>query len=137
MTRAKYPLCITAWILEVYGPDALLAFDIACSFEVTVKNSPLLRDKVKASRLQFVVNAFHGWAHNRLCQLQYHPLYRKGLGLEDLETLERVFSSSNTVARTVRHATQFHWLQAMDLHYRQWDEEKYQELSAYIFEASL
>lgn len=81
--------------------------------------------------MDFVVNAFHGWAHNRLCQLQYHPLYRQGLGLEDLETLERIFSSSNAVARTVRHATQFHWMQAMDLHYRQWDEEKYQELSMF------
>lgn len=61
----------------------------------------------------------------------YHPLYRKGLGLEDLETLERFFSSSNTIARTIRHATAFHWHQAMDLHFRQWDDQKYQELSDY------
>lgn len=109
----------------------LLAFNITCSFEVTIGNSALLGARVKEARMDFVVNAFHGWAHNRLCQLQYHPLYRKGLGLEDLETLEHIFSSSNAVARTVRHATQFHWMQAMDLHYRQWDEEKYQELSTY------
>jgi hypothetical protein len=99
-----------------------------------VAASNLLGRKAEQQRLQIVVNAFHGWAHNRLCQLKYHPLYRKGLGLEDLETLERIFSSSNTIARTIRHATRFHWLQAMDLHYRQWDDEKYQALSMWSIE---
>lgn len=93
----------------------------------------MLGGEAKTKRLQVIVNAFHGWAHNRLCQLKYHPLYRTGMGLEDLETLERFFSSSNTIARTNRHATVFHWHQATDLHFRQWDEQKYQELSTYQF----
>lgn len=91
--------------------------------------SHLLGQKAESQRLQVFVNAFHGWAHNRLCQLKYHPLYRVGVGLEDLETLEHVFSSSNSIAGPIRHATSFHWLQAVDLHFHQWDDEKYQELS--------
>lgn len=95
--------------------------------------SALLGQKSASKRLQIFVNAFHGWAHNRLCQLKYHPLYRTGVGLEDLETLECVFSASNAIARTIRHATAFHWHQAVDLHFCQWDEEKYQELSKSSF----
>jgi hypothetical protein len=94
-----------------------------------VDRSNLLGEKARAHRVTFAVNAFHGYAHNRLCQLFKHPLYLPGFGLEDLETLERVFSASNEVAPLIRYATYFHWLQALDLHFRQWDEDKYQELS--------
>jgi hypothetical protein len=79
--------------------------------------------------LLLAVNAFHGHAHSRLCQLRCHPLYLKGLGLEDLETCERVFSSSNSVARLIRYSSHFHWLQFLDLHFQQWDDDKYLELS--------
>lgn len=88
----------------------------------------MLGQKAASSGLQIFVNAFHGWEHNHLCQLKYHPLYRTGTGLEDLETLERIFSASNSVARIIRSATSYHWLQAIDLHFRQWDDEKYQQL---------
>lgn len=91
----------------------------------------MLGQKAASSGLQIFVNAFHGWAHNRLCQLKYHPLYRTGTGLEDMETLERIFSASNSVTRIIWSATSYHWLQAIDLHFRQWDDEKYQQLSEY------
>jgi hypothetical protein len=106
----KYPLAMVNFVMDVFGDDQDVGFDIGCSFEVTVHGSNLLRDKAKQQRMQIIVNTFHGWAHNHLCQLKYHPLYRKGLGLEDLETLERIFSSLNTIARITRHATWFHWL---------------------------
>ncbi|KAG1830507.1 hypothetical protein DFJ58DRAFT_658103, partial [Suillus subalutaceus] len=50
--------------------------------------------KVKRLNHHFVVNSFHGHAHNRCCQLQYHTLYQEGLGIKDkdLETCEHVFS---------------------------------------------
>jgi len=38
-----------------------------------------------------LVGAFHGHAHNRLCQLSHLATYVKGLGLEDLEGCERAF----------------------------------------------
>lgn len=125
-------MATTNFLMDIFGDDLGLGADIGCAFSETIKQSPLLKDKAAQSRLQVVVNAFHGWAHNRLCQLQFHPLYRKGTGLEDLETLERIFAASNTIARPIRHATKFHWLQAVDLHFRQWDEQKYQELSEYL-----
>ena len=114
----------------------MLAFDIGCSFDLTIKNSPMLAATAKAQGLQVVVNAFHGWAHNRLCQLKYHLVYRTGMGLEDLEMLKQFFSSSNMIAHTIQHATLYHWHQATDLHFCQWGEQKYQELSMsfiYIF----
>ena len=120
---------MTNFLLDVFGDDQGLGFDIGCSYKETIDQSNLLGDKAMQQQLQILVNAFHGWAHNHLCQLKYHPLYRTGLGLEDLETLEQIFSLSNKVAWTIRHATRFHWVQAMDLHYRQWNDEKYQELS--------
>ena len=114
----------------------MLAFNIGCSFDLTIKNSPMLVVTAKAQGLQVVVNAFHGWAHNRLSQLKYHLVYQTGMGLEDLKMLEQFFSSLNTIAHTVQHATSYHWYQATDLHFHQWEEQKYQELSTsfiYIF----
>ena len=58
--------------------------------------------------LCLVVPAFHGHAHNHLCQLDFHVQMSAGFGLEDLETCERVFSGSNAVAQLTRHATLFH-----------------------------
>ena len=102
---------------------------------IRLKASKLLAEKAAHLGLQVIVNAFHGWAHNRLCQLKYHPLYRRGLGLEDLETLERVFLSSNSIACTILHTTQFHWSQYVDFHFQQWDADKYQELGKSTYHA--
>jgi len=75
------------------------------------------------------VNAFHGHVHNHMCQLQYHPLYLPGTGLEDFETCEHVFSSSNATASLIHHASHFHYVQYLSLHFSQWDANKYAELS--------
>lgn len=90
-----------------------------------------LAEKAELYDFIMVVNAFHGHAHERRCQLRNHPLYIKGVGLEDFEICERVFSSSNAVAVLIRHASYFHWIQFMDLHFRQWDKDKYFELSEF------
>ncbi|KAF8512205.1 hypothetical protein JB92DRAFT_2830899 [Gautieria morchelliformis] len=55
-------------------------------------------------------------------------MYLAGVGLEDLETCERLFSASNAVARLIRHASYFHYLQFIDLPFQQWDDDKYLEL---------
>lgn len=52
----------------------------------------------------------------------------KGLGLEDLETLERVFSASNAVASVTRYATAYRRRVYIDMFFRQWDEDKYLNL---------
>ncbi|KAJ7884040.1 hypothetical protein B0H13DRAFT_1628808 [Mycena leptocephala] len=104
---AKYPLAIVDALLDAFGPDVGFGYDIGCGFGKTVKNSPL---RTKADRMNFksLVGAFHGHAHNRLCQLVFLANYVPGMGLEDLEGCERFFSKSNALARSTRYASVFH-----------------------------
>jgi Kyakuja-Dileera-Zisupton transposase len=132
INSAKYGLGTLNEIIDMYGDDQCMGYDIACSHITTVAASSI-GEKACTRWLLLAVNAFHGYAHNLLCQLRNHPLYILGLGLEDLETCEQVFSASNAVAWVVRHSSYFHWLQYIDLHYRQWDEDKYFELSMILF----
>ncbi|KAG1839854.1 hypothetical protein C8R48DRAFT_621385, partial [Suillus tomentosus] len=69
--------------------------DINCSLSKTVTASSI-RDKAFNRKLSLSVNVFHRHTHNCKCQLQYHPMYLRGFGLEDLETCEHIFASSNT-----------------------------------------
>ncbi|KAG2086942.1 hypothetical protein BD769DRAFT_1715016 [Suillus cothurnatus] len=130
---AKYALATANKLMDVYGSDGVTGYDIGCSFTKTAAASSIAM-KVKNHNHRFVVNSFHGHAHNRRCQLQFHTLYQQGLGIEDLETCERVFSGSNAVAPVIRHASYFHWLQFIDLHFDQWDQDRYQELSQFMYQ---
>jgi len=106
----------------------MVGYDIGCSFQTTIAASSIGK-KAEEAGFKTCVNAFHGHVHKRICQLSHHPLYLPGLGLEDLETCERIFAASNTVARLVHHASFFHWMQFLDLHFDQWDQDKYVKLS--------
>ncbi|OCH88551.1 hypothetical protein OBBRIDRAFT_734191 [Obba rivulosa] len=129
----KYPLAVVNHILDVHQHNCGCGYDIGCAFAETAKNSKLLGPKVAEYGMQFVVCAFHGYAHNQLCQLVNHPLYLSGYSIEDLEGMERVFAASNTVARGIRYASRFHYTQSLDLHFQQWDEDKYTELSRFLY----
>jgi hypothetical protein len=129
--RAKHALAAVATILNVFGYDQGLGYDINCVFNVTLHQSSLKNEAVE-KRLQYVVDAFHCWAHKRACQLKYHPLYRPGFGLEDLSTCERLFSSLNGTARNIRHSSAFHWMQSIDLHIQQVNEDRYASLGVFI-----
>jgi hypothetical protein len=115
-------------MLDVCGKDQGLGHDIGCTSRKTVTSSSI-GAKAQEHNLVIAVNAFHGYAHNRRCQLAHHPLYLEGFGIEDLETCERIFSSSNSACGIIRHASYFHWVQYLDLHFDQWDKDKYIELS--------
>ncbi|KAG2052113.1 hypothetical protein BDR06DRAFT_983287 [Suillus hirtellus] len=84
---AKYALTLANKLIDVYRANGLTSYDIGCSFLKTIAASSVT-DKVKKANHCFVINAFHGHAHNHCYQLQYHMLYQKGLGIEDLETYE-------------------------------------------------
>ncbi|TFK46595.1 hypothetical protein OE88DRAFT_1638090, partial [Heliocybe sulcata] len=129
---AKYPLAVVDKLIDVFGDDIAAAFDIGCTFEKTLAKSSL-GPKAKTHHLRMVVGAFHGHAHNRGCQLNWHPLYVPGMGRADLEGCERIFSSSNELAATTHHASKFHRWQAIEEHYKFWDEDKYAALSTYMF----
>ncbi|KIY44307.1 hypothetical protein FISHEDRAFT_77502 [Fistulina hepatica ATCC 64428] len=104
---AKYLLAMTSKILELLGEKNILAYDIGCAFEGTLSHSSLA-NKAKDQSLHCCVNAFHGTAHNATCQSRYHPNVIDGMGLEDLEMLERIFSTSNQVAAVTHYASAFH-----------------------------
>ncbi|KAF8510448.1 hypothetical protein JB92DRAFT_3083613 [Gautieria morchelliformis] len=128
---AKYPLATIARLLSVLPPGLGLGYDIACSFSKPLAWSSL-GARQQTTGLRMVVPAFHGHAHNRLCQLNFHILMSQGFGLEDLETCERVFSASNAAARLTRHATAFHRTQFIDLFFGQWDADKYENLGRFL-----
>ncbi|KAG1833219.1 hypothetical protein DFJ58DRAFT_719455 [Suillus subalutaceus] len=97
-------------LLDVCGADQAIGHDIACSSRKTIATSSI---GAKAADLNLQV------------VLQNHPLYLNGLGLEDLETCEHIFTSSNSAAVLIRHASYFHWMQFLDLHFDQWDMDRY------------
>ncbi|KAF7330598.1 hypothetical protein MSAN_02460000 [Mycena sanguinolenta] len=83
----KYPLAMVKYLLDHYGADIGLGYDIMCAFFKTLMRSSL-KPHVTGMRLRGIVPAFHGHAHNRACQLGWHPLYVDSVGLEDFEECE-------------------------------------------------
>lgn len=127
--RAKYPLAVIEVLLEALGPKLGGGYDIGCKFGTTLNRSPL---GARARELKFtpLVGAFHGHAHNRLCQLSFLATYVKGMGLEDLEGCERFFSKSNGLAAALRNASAFHRRQKIAEFMKHMDTfETYQSLS--------
>lgn len=123
-TRMKYPLAIVDKLLNVYGEDICVGYDIACSFSTTLKSSSLGM-AATAARLCCVVPAFHGYAHSRSCQVKWHPLHVEGTGKEDFEGSERAFSASNALAVGTRLSSRFHRAQAIQQHWDFWSADKF------------
>ncbi|KAG6893833.1 hypothetical protein C0992_008500, partial [Termitomyces sp. T32_za158] len=130
---AKYGLAMTAKALEVFQKQFLLAYDIGCTFGTTIKNSSL-GPEFKRNECRTCVNAFHGYSHHYLCQLINHPNVIEGVGLEDLETLERIFSASNALGAITRYMTAFRRQVFIDLHFQHWDREKYANLANMLYQ---
>lgn len=115
-------------MLNAFGKDLALGYDIGCRFTSTLNNSPLGR-KARANNHTSLVGAFHGHAHNRLCQLWFLATYVDGLGLEDLEGCKQFFSKSNALACSMRYASVFHRRQLISEFFQHVDEfETYQNL---------
>ncbi|KAJ6521710.1 hypothetical protein B0H19DRAFT_973878 [Mycena capillaripes] len=129
----KYPLAMVKHLLDEYGADIGLGYDIMCAFFKTLMRSSL-GQRVTAMRMQGVVPAFHGHAHNRACQIGWHPLYVDGVGLEDFEECERTFAKSNHLASTTRLATPFHRQQQIDEHFKFHDEDKHAASGNFIYQ---
>ncbi|KAJ7170275.1 hypothetical protein C8R43DRAFT_1120708 [Mycena crocata] len=129
----KYPLGLIKWLLNTYGEDIGLGYDIMCAFFKTLTRSSL-GAKVTAMRLRSVVPAFHGHAHNRACQIGWHPLYVDGVGMEDFEECERTFSKSNHLASSTQLATSFHRQQQIDEHFTFYDRDKHALSGNFIYQ---
>ncbi|KAJ7021959.1 hypothetical protein C8F04DRAFT_1312196 [Mycena alexandri] len=104
---AKYGLAATFHLISVLGKYRL-GYDIGCKFEKWVYTHPLTARAALEHGFEAVVGAFHGTGHKRLCQVRKMPIYTTGSGLEAFENMESVFSKSNALAGTTRHASRFH-----------------------------
>ena len=127
---AKYPLALLSKIIEL-KPRTMGGFDIACGFELTVKASSLA-EKFKQSGTRLCVNAFYGYSYSFMCQIDNHPLSIPGTGLEDFETMERIFSASNHLASVTRYASPFRRQLYIETFFQQWDQEKGTNLGTFI-----
>ncbi|KAI1781831.1 hypothetical protein LXA43DRAFT_977885 [Ganoderma leucocontextum] len=129
---AKYVLALLARILDHVPGRKLLGYDIGCVCEETVRNSSL-GDEFKKSGSRFCVNAFHGYSHSYNCQVKFHPTFIAGTGIEDLETLERLFSASNSLAPVTRYASRYRRKAFIHMFLQQWDREKYANLGLMLY----
>ena len=120
----KYPLATVNQLLQDFGSDICLGYNIMCTFYTTLRNSSL-GQKAMAFRLSGVVPAFHGHAHNCGCQVQWHPLYVEGVALEDFEECERTFCRSNELTSVTRLAMPYHHQQHIDEHLHFHDLDKH------------
>ncbi|KAJ7767090.1 hypothetical protein B0H14DRAFT_2633106 [Mycena olivaceomarginata] len=129
---AKYGLAITNQLLQAFGPDLGIGYDIGCGFSSTVRDSSL-GPLAEALNLKMLIGAFHGHAHNQSFQLKHLETYVLGLGLEDLEICKRFFSKSNGLPRAVRYASVFHRCQAIATYLAHMDTfETYSNLSTFL-----
>ncbi|KAL5480620.1 hypothetical protein ACEPAI_1891 [Sanghuangporus weigelae] len=130
---AKYPLALVNELINTFGKDIMTGYDIACGFSATVHDSRLLGPKSRSADFSLCVNAFHRHVHCRKCQLRWHPLYQKGVGLEDFEGWERIFSELNRVAMCTRHASSYHRQQAIMHHFKRWNRDRFLDLSSFMY----
>ncbi|KAI6139517.1 hypothetical protein BKA82DRAFT_4364644 [Pisolithus tinctorius] len=130
--QSKYALAVTSKLLDAFGSDLSSGYDIGCRFKTTLASS-VLGERARSLNYTSLVNAFHGHAHNRLCQLDNLTTYVEGLGLEDLEGCERAFSKSNALAPSTRYASIFHRRQAIACYFEHNDElEVYANLTKFL-----
>jgi hypothetical protein len=122
--RMKYGISIVNRLIDTFGEDIGLAYDIMCTFMKTLSNSSI-GSKVKEKQLIGVVPAFHGHAHNCACQVRWHPMHVDGVGTEDFELCEWIFYESNDLATCTRTATPFHRRQEILDHFAYQDLNKH------------
>ena len=121
--KAKYPLAVVNKLIDCFRSNLAGGYDINCSFAMTLFNITI-GPCALLSNPASLVEVFHRHAHRQLCQLKNLAMYIDGLGLEDLETCEHTFSKSNALAATTRHASVFHWQQAISMYFAHNDEHE-------------
>ncbi|KAG0708173.1 hypothetical protein DFH29DRAFT_979487 [Suillus ampliporus] len=128
----KYPLSIVSMALDVLGPRLLIGYDVGCKLATTISSSSLAT-LFAENECRMCVDAFHGYTHNYACQDINHPNVIEGIGLEDLATMERIFSHSNQLAPVIRYASAYNRRMFIDMLFRQWDKDKYLNLSNMLY----
>ncbi|QRW15389.1 hypothetical protein RhiLY_14388 [Ceratobasidium sp. AG-Ba] len=129
---SKYGLAALDTLVRIFGDDILIGYDIGCTFRGTALRSPLVGPLVREHRTRFVTGSFHGYAHERKCQLSNHPLHTEGAGLESFEQNEQLFASTNTAAHPTRHSSPFHRRQHVVLRFMGYDSSRRSNLGSVI-----
>lgn len=115
--------------MDAHGANQGNGYDIACSHCVTLNNSDL-GPRARELGHTPLVDAFHGHAHNRLCQLKNLTSYVDGLGLDALGVCEQAFSKSNELAGSTRTMGTYHRQQAIGAFFRDTDNfDNYRSMS--------
>ncbi|KAG2126906.1 hypothetical protein DEU56DRAFT_958995 [Suillus clintonianus] len=110
---AKYPLAVVSKLLDVFGSNLGGGYDIGCQFKTTLDNSSL-GPLARSMHHTCLVDAFHGHAHRRLCQLFSLTTYIK--------------------ASALRYASVFHRQQSIDTYFEHNDDfEVYANLSDFLY----
>ncbi|KAH9847417.1 hypothetical protein C2E23DRAFT_741984 [Lenzites betulinus] len=127
----KYPISIIAKAMDTLGPELLIGFDVGCTLAGTIDRSSLGAE-FRRLGCRLCVDAFHGYSHSHQCQLRHHPSTIEGAGIEDLGTMERVFSASNQLAPVIRYASRYRRHVLIDQYFKQWDDDKYANLATML-----
>lgn len=106
-------------------------YDIRCSFETTV-NRTSVGLKYHAKHGHLCVNEFHEYSHNYFCQLKHHSNVIRGIGIEDLETMEQIFGATNCLASIMCYMFPYRRLLYIETYLQQWDDNKYANLVTFI-----
>ncbi|KAJ7026069.1 hypothetical protein C8F04DRAFT_1268540 [Mycena alexandri] len=129
-------LCRHGFVLmvaDMVRSGELSKYPLAMSAELMESLVETLALGMISPNFSCLVGTFHGHAHNRLCQLVFLATYALGLGLEDLEGCERLFSKLNANAGSVRYTSVFHRLQALTTYFEHFDTHKtYANLSKFL-----
>ncbi|KAG0696141.1 hypothetical protein DFH29DRAFT_984721 [Suillus ampliporus] len=95
---AKHPLAIIDHLLNVYGKNGGITYNIGCTFYKTLGNSSLGPHAC----------ALNLWMMVGVCHIDWHLVYIEGTGHTEGEGCEHIFSLLNELAHSTHHTSSFH-----------------------------
>ncbi|KAI7938829.1 hypothetical protein MJO28_014408 [Puccinia striiformis f. sp. tritici] len=127
-----YPMAIIQTLLSVIEPKRQVGilYDIGCTMGKYIDRRQLI-PKYR-SQITFGTSVFHAYAHNWLCQLEFHPRFNKGWGLSDGEGLERMWSYLSPLVSPLRYATRNHRLAAISHRLKHHNEKGIKQLPSWL-----
>ncbi|KAJ7841922.1 hypothetical protein B0H14DRAFT_2359849 [Mycena olivaceomarginata] len=91
--QQKYIVALMEEMNDHLPPQAtiLQSYDVGCVTDHSFNLFPILREGFR-QRVSFIINAMHAFGHRWVCQIVYNPRFREGVGLSDMEGVERFWS---------------------------------------------
>ncbi|KAJ7360845.1 hypothetical protein DFH08DRAFT_1031198 [Mycena albidolilacea] len=91
--QQKYIVALMEEMNDHLPPQAtiLQSYDVGCVTDHSFNLFPILREGFRQC-VSFIINAMHAFGHRWVCQIVYSPRFREGVGLSDMEGVERFWS---------------------------------------------